>query len=395
MRTVIRLTLASFLVSTPLLAGVDARMLRQPDVSSTQIAFVYAGDIWTVPKTGGTAQRLSTPAGEEAFPRFSPDGESIAFSGNYDGNQDVYVIPVAGGLPVRVTHHPMPDRLLDWYPDGGSLLYASQMKSGRTRFNQLYKTSKDGGLPEKLPVPYGEFGAVSPDGKTLAYLTATRDFRTWKRYRGGRVTEIWLFDLEDFSARILAESSANDGQPMWHGSQIYFLSDRGEHRRLNIWAASVDGGEARQVTHFDKYDIHFPAIGPEDLVFENAGRLYRLELAGEELREVEVDVVTDLETLKPRTEKLDELIFNYDVSPSGKRAVFEARGEVLTVPAKHGIVRNLTRSSGFAERWPAWSPDGEKIAYSSDRTGEYEIAVRAADGSGEEKILTALGPGFR
>lgn len=394
MRTVIRLILASFLAATPLLAGVDARMLRQPDVSSTQIAFVYAGDIWTVPKAGGTAYRLSTPAGEEAFPRFSPDGESIAFSGNYDGNQDVYVIPAGGGLPVRVTHHPMPDRLLDWYPDGGSLLYASGMTAGRNRFNQLYKTSKDGGLPERLPVPYGEFGTVSPDGKTLAYLPATRDFRTWKRYRGGLTTDIWLFDLEDYSAEILADSDTNDTQPMWHGSQIYFLSDRGEHRRFNIWTATA-GGDARQVTHFEKYDIHFPAIGPEDLVFENAGRLYRLDLATEELHEVEVEVVTDLETLKPRVEQVQELILNYDVSPSGKRAVFEARGDVFTVPAKHGIVRNLTRSSGSAERSPTWSPDGEQIAYLSDRSGEYEITVRAADGSGEEKTLTALGPGFR
>jgi tricorn protease len=390
-----RLTLASFLVATPLFAGADARMLQQPDVSATRIAFVYAGDIWTVAKEGGTAHRLSTPAGEEAFPRFSPDGESIAFSGNYDGNQDVYVVPAAGGLPVRVTHHPMPDRMLDWYPDGESLLFASQMKSGRNRFHQLYKTSRDGGLPERLPVPYGEFGAVSPDGETLAYMPATRDFRTWKRYRGGLTTDIWLFGLDDLSARILADADANDGQPMWHGSQVYFLSDRDAKRRYNIWVASADGGEARQVTHFDEHDVHFPAIGPEDLVFENAGRLYRLELATETLHEVEVDVVTDLATLKPRDVEVGELIFGYDLSPSGKRAVLEARGEVFTVPAEHGIVRNLTRSSGFAERFPAWSPDGEKIAYLSDRGGEYEIAVRAADGSGEEEILTSLGPGFR
>jgi tricorn protease len=163
---------------------ISARMLRQPDVSQDHIAFVYAGDIWLVSKRGGTAQRLSSPPGEESFPKFSPDGSHLAFSGNYDGNTDIYVVPVTGGLPKRITHHPGPDRMLDWYPDGGSLLYASPMSAGRDRFNQLFKVSVEGGLPERLAVPYGEFGSVSPDGKTLAFMPESQDFRTWKRYRG-------------------------------------------------------------------------------------------------------------------------------------------------------------------------------------------------------------------
>ena len=393
-----------FALTAPASAQIDARMLRMPDVSQDRIAFVYAGDIWVVGKAGGTAHRLSTPKGEESFPRFSPDGASIAFTGNYDGNLDVYVMPAAGGLPQRVTHHPAPDRMLDWYPGGEELLYASFMASEKDRFFKLYRTSRTGGLPEKLPVPYGEYGAISPDGKTLAYLPHARDHRTWKRYRGGLTSEIWLIDLKTGSWSNLTEDEANDSQPMWHGDTLYFVSDRGEAKRWNIWRQRLPGGEqtqgaasgdARQITHFTEHDIHFPAIGPSEIVFEHAGRLHLLDLASETTREVEIDVITDRATLRPRTEKVADLITSYNVSPSGKRAVFEARGEVFTMPAEHGFTRNLTRSSGVAERHPAWSPDGKTIAYFSDSSGEYELTVRPADGSGEETTLTALGPGFR
>ena len=388
-------SLALLFLAAPSNAKIDARMLRMPDVSATHIAFVYAGDIWVVAKEGGTAHRLSTPKGEESFPRFSPDGQSIAFTGNYDGNQDLYVMPATGGLPVRVTHHPMPDRMLDWYPSGDELLFASFMTSEKDRFFKLYKTSKAGGLPEKLPVPYGEYGAISPDGKILAYLPHARDHRTWKRYRGGLTSEIWLLDLEAGSWRNLTESQANDSQPMWHGESLYFVSDRDHAMRWNIWKYDVLSGEPRQITHFTESDVRFPAIGPAEIVFEVGGRLHLLDLGSDETREVSIDVITDRATLRPRTENVAGLIHGYDPSPSGKRAVFEARGEVFTVPAEHGIVRNLTRSSGVAERHPAWSPDGKTIAYFSDTSGEYELTLRPADGSGEEQTLTSLGPGFR
>jgi tricorn protease len=376
-------------------AQIDARMLRQPDVSSTHIAFIYAGDIWVVPKTGGTAQRLSSPAGEESFPRFSPDGSTIAFTGNYDGNADIYTIPVTGGEPVRITHHPMEDRVVDWYPNGHDILYASSMESGRQRFSQFYRVADRGGLPEKLPIPYGEFGALSPDGELLAYMPRSRDFRTWKRYRGGWAPEIWLFNLRDYSSRNITVSDANDAHPMWHGRTLYFLSDRGANLRHNIWAYDLDSEAFRQVTEFSEFDIHFPAIGPSDIVFEAGGRLYLLDLATEEYREVGVEVVTDLATLKPRIENVSELIFSGWVSPTGKRAVFEARGDVFTVPAEHGPIRNLTASSGVAERYPTWSPDGKYVAYWSDRSGEYELTIRPADGSGAEQRLTSMGAGYR
>jgi len=397
MNRIVRVVLLGILIAAAgsVEAQINARLLRQPDVSSTHITFVYAGDIWVMPKDGGVAQRLSTPKGEESFPRFSPDGLSIGFTGNYDGNPDIYVMPSNGGLPTRITHHPGADRMLDWYPDGGSILYATPMTSEKQRYRKLYKVSKEGGLAEKLPVPYGEFGAISADGATLAYMPLSRDFRTWKRYRGGTAPEIWLFGLEDFKAKNLTDNEANDGQPMWHGSTLYFLSDRDANKRANIWASDLKTDAVRQVTEFADFDIHFPAIGPEDMVFENGGKLYLMDLATEELRPVEVQVLTDKATLRPHPVKVADRIAGGNISPSGKRAVIEARGEIFTLPAEHGVVRNLTRSSGVAERHPSWSPDGKQIAYFSDRSGEYELTIRPSDGAGEENTLTSLGPGYR
>jgi len=381
--------------ATPLGAQVDARLLRYPDVSSTHIAFVYGGDIWVVPKAGGTAVRLSSPRGEESFPRFSPDGSRIAFTGNYDGNEDVYVIPSTGGVPERVTHHPAADRMVDWYPDGSSLLIASSMTSEKDRFNKLFRVGARGGLPEQLPMPYGEFGAVSPDGKRVAYTMSTRDFRTWKRYRGGWAQDIRVFDLERGTEVVVAPSEANESQPMWHGETLYFISDRGDNQRYNLWAHDFATGQTRQVTHFEDYDVRFPAIGPSEIVFENGGRLWLLSLADEQAREVEVEVVTDLATLRPRVVNVGGRIASGGISPTGKRAVFEARGEIFTVPAEEGVVRAITSSSGSAERHPAWSPDGKWIAYWSDRTGEYELTVEPADGTGEPRTVTRLGAGYR
>jgi tricorn protease len=376
-------------------AQVNARMFRYPDVSATHICFVYAGDIWVVAKQGGTAFRLSSPRGEEMFPRFSPDGSKIAFSANYDGNTDIYLIPFMGGEVSRLTHHGMQDLILDWYPDGKGLLYASSMASGRQRYSQFYRLAPNGGLPEKLPVPYGEFGAVSPDGKVLAYMPIAREFRTWKRYRGGMAPDIWLFDLAKQTAKNITNNIANDSQPMWYGDNLYFLSDRGPNQRHNIWALDLKTGKARQVTRFEDFDIHFPAIGPSDIVFEAGGKLYLLDLKTEKQTQVGIKLVTDQITLRPKTANVSRMVANAWLSPQGKRALFEARGDIFTVPAEHGPVRNLTASSGSAERYPAWSPDGKSIAYWSDRSGEYELTIcNANDGSDEQK-LTSYGPGYR
>ncbi len=395
------LAVCAFLIGPPLQTraaaadAIDARMFRYPAVSAAQIAFVYAGDIWVVPKTGGTAQRLSSPRGEEMFPRFSPDGARIAFSGNYDGNTDLYVMPASGGVPRRITHHGAADRMLDWYPDGKSLLFATMMTSQKDRFNQLYRVGAEGGLPERLPAPYGEFGAISPDGKQLAYTPISVDFRTWKRYRGGMNPDIWLFDLENKSARNLTKHEANDSIPMWHGETLYFLSSRDPSQRDNLWACDVRRGQFRQITAFKDFDVKFPSVGPSDIVFECGGRLYLLDLATEKYHEVSIRVVTDNATLKPRQENVSSYIHSATISPTGKRVIFEARGDLFSAPAEHGFVRNLTLSPEVAERTPAWSPDGKRVAFFSDRSGEYELTIRPADGSGAEETLTRLGPGFR
>ena len=253
-RTAVPLALALALGPGALHAQVDARMLRFPAVSADRIAFVYAGDVWVVPKAGGTAARLTSARGEETFPRFSPDGSQVAFSGDYDGNIDVYVIPTLGGEARRVTHNPAPDRMIEWTPDGKSLLLASSMTSEKDRFNKLFLVPTGGGLPRQLPMAYGEFGALSPDGRWLAYTPSTIDFRTWKRYRGGWMQDLWLFDLQTGAARKLTDGKANYSQPMWHGSTLYFLSDRGSDLRNNIWKMELTGGnpsDMRQVTSFD------------------------------------------------------------------------------------------------------------------------------------------------
>jgi tricorn protease len=398
MRVLSRLILSvlsgSLIAAAPAAAQIDARMLRQPDVSATQIAFVYAGDIWVAPKQGGVAVRLSSPRGEESFPRFSPDGRTLAYSANYDGNTDVYTVPVQGGDPSRLTWHPMTDRVLDWHPDGTRVLFASSRESGRQRYNQFYVVAATGGPAEKLPVPYGEFATFSPDGKQVAYLPQSQAFRTWKRYRGGWAPDVWTFDLATRASANVTASDANDEHPMWHGDTLYFLSDRGANQRANIWARDK-GGALRQVTHFADFDVTFPAVGPQDIVFEAGGRLYLLNLATEKATEVAIQVVTDRTTLKPRTEPVDQLIREATPSPTGKRAVFQARGDVFTVPAEHGPVLNLTRTSGSAERYPRWSPDGKTVAYWTDRSGEYELVLRPADGTGTEKTVTTLGPGYR
>jgi tricorn protease len=380
---------------TVLQARTDGRMFRYPDVSATKIAFVYAGDIWTVPRAGGAATRLSSPLGEESFPRFSPDGTQIAYTANYDGNLDVYVVSVNGGEPKRLTHHPMEDRVIGWHPDGKRVLFASGRESGRQRFNQFYLVSNTGGLPEKLPVPYGEFGAFSRDGRQFVYMPQSQDFRTWKRYRGGWAPDLWLFDLQTFASRNLTSNPANDAQPMWRGNSIYFLSDRGKVERNNIWAHDTTNGRTRQVTSLTSYDITFPSINGDTIVFQAGGRLNLLDLTTDKVTEVSVTVTTDAQTLRPTTAKAEALIMSAAVSPTGQRAAFEARGDVVTVPAENGAVLNLSRSSGVAERYPTWSPDGTTIAYWSDRSGEYELTVRPADGSGAERKITSLGAGFR
>ena len=376
-------------------AQTPARLFRYPDVSQTQITFSYGGDIWIVAKEGGIATRLSSPAGNEVFPKFSPDGKTIAFSGNYDGNVDIYTMPAGGGLPNRVTHHGMSDYLQDWYPTGQDLLYTTSMHSEKQRFSQFYKISKEGGLPVKLPIAFGEFGSLSPDGKWIAFTDKSRVFRTWKRYEGGMAADIWMFNLETLESENVSEHVANDELPMWHKDRIYFLSDRGREKRYNIWYYDINAQEISQVTKFDRFDVHFPSIGPQEIVYEAGGKMYLLDLDSHESREVEIQVMSDLISIKPRKETVQEYVRYADISPDGNRVVVEARGELFSLPAKKGSVQNLTRASGSAERYPAWSPDGKYVAYWSDASGEYELTLKELKIGGETRKVTDLGPGYR
>jgi len=375
---------------------LDAGLMRMPSVSETQITFVYAGDIWVAPKEGGTAIRLSSPRGEESWPRFSPNGEEIAFTGNYEGNEDVYVMPVSGGEPRRVTYHGGGDRMVAWYPDGKSLIFASRRNSFTDRVGQFFKISAQGGPAEQLPIPYGEYGALSPDGKTFAYTMTDTDRASWKRYRGGMAPDVWLFHLDTGAAENVTDNPACDSQPMWTSNgKLYFVSDRDAHKRANIWQYNPADKSLRQVTKFTDYDVRYPSIGPKEIVFENGGHLYLLDLASEAMRQVKINVVTDKATLRPRLENVTNHIAHASISPTGKRVIFEARGDIFSTPAENGITRNLTESSGVAERYPTWSPDGKYIAYFSDRSGEYELTLLPADGKGKEEQVTNLGPGWR
>jgi len=396
MKSVLTIIIISLTVSvlSSVQAQIDARLFQYPDVSSTHIAFSYAGDIWVVPKSGGTAVKLSSPAGEEIFPKFSPDGSQIAFSGNYDGNMDIYVIPSTGGLPVRLTYHGMSDRLVDWHPDGNKVLFASSRHSGRQRFSQFFLISTEGGLSEQMPLPYAEFGSFSPDGTQISYTDKSRLNRTWKRYRGGMAPDITIFNLNDSTSTYIAVTDANEEMPMWHGNKIYYLSDRGSENRLNIWSYDMNNQQANQITNFSDYDVHFPSIGPENIVFEAGGELFLLNLSNDRYEKVNIQVVTDLITLTPRTENVAKNIMSGSISPDGKRVIIEARGEVFSIPAEHGFVKNLTNTSGNAERYPTWSPNGKYLAYWSDRSGEYELTLYDLE-DGTEKKLTSFGPGYR
>ena len=375
-------------------AQISAKLMRYMDVSATQITFVYGGDIWVMPKAGGTAIQVTHSPGEESWPRFSPDGKSIAYTASYQGNSDIYVMPATGGLPVRVTYSSFPDRMLDWHPDGEHLLFAARREMGQRSSQQFFKVHKTGGLPEKLRVPYGELASYSPDGKQLAYITKITENYPFKRYRGGLTSDILIFDLETMTTKNITDNEANDGKPAWAGDKIYFLSDQSKNMRLNLWAYDTKNKTSKQITRFKDFDISFMSAGPDDLVFEAGGNLYLMNLATEKYKEVKVNVISDLSAEMPQRKDVSRSIANMTASPEGKRIIFEARGELFNVPVKEGFTLNMTKSSGAFDRDPAWSPDGKHIAFWSDRSGEVEMYLQVADASKPAQKVTDRNRGF-
>jgi tricorn protease len=376
------------------IAQIDARLFRYPDVSQTQICFVYGGDIWIVPKAGGTAIRLTSSTGEEAFPRFSPDGKTIAFSATYDGNTDAYTMPVTGGIPTRLTWHSMPDRVVDWHPDGNRILIASARESGSQAYRQFYLVPAKGGLPEKLPVPYGELASFSPDGNNLAYVTRITENYPFKRYLGGFASDVVVFNLKNQTAENITKSPSTEGKPSWCKDKIYYVSDGGSNKRRNIWVYDKTKNAKDQITTFNDVDINAMSSGPDDLVFEAGGRLYTLSLSNQKYAEVKINVVFDESTLMPRTVNVANSINYFDLSPDAKRAVFESRGELFSIPAEYGVIINLTNTSGAFERFPAWSPNGKWLAYWSDASGEFEVYLREVNSGNAPKKLTSIGKGM-
>lgn len=369
----------------------DALMLRFPDVSENKIVFVYEQDLWLVDKKGGTAVRLTSAEGSEIYPKFSPDGTKIAFSGAFDGATNVYVINTLGGMPIQLTYHPYSETVLEWYPDNKNILYKSSKESPRDRFNQFYKVSELGGISEKLPLFYGELASFNSVGDKIVFQTISRELRTWKRYRGGMASDLWLYDLNKNHSEKITDFEGTDALPMWHKNKLYFLSDRDENKKLNIWEYDFDQKSFKQITFFDEYDVKWPSLGPNDIVFENGGKLYLLDLDTKKYSNVIITIASDLPDLRESKKNAADLIEYYDLSHDGKRAVFNARGELFSVPAEHGNVRNITNTSGIAERYPVYSPNGKYIAYISDKTGEYEIYLRETGLNKSEKQITKGG----
>jgi tricorn protease len=379
----------------------SAGMTRHPDVSKTHIVFSYANDLWIVDRDGGVASPLASPAGAERFPRFSPDGKQIAFSGNYEGGTDIYTIPTAGGDAKRITFHPSSESLCDWTPDGKSLLFSSNGMAGLGRQPQLFTIGvKKNPLAKQLPVPYGTNGTISADKKWFAYTPHSRDTRTWKRYRGGMASDVWLFNLKDKTSKQITDFEGTDSFPMWHKSKVYYLSDAGDSHRLNIWCYDSDSEEREQVTEFDEFDCKWPSIGPGksgngEIVFSNGPKLYLLDLKSKKSKTVDIKIPGDRPSLRPNKVDASDFVEWAEISKTGKRIAVEARGDIWTVPVKNGAPRNMTKTSGVAERQPSWSPDGRWIAYLSDKTGEYEVYVTQSDGRGETTQLTDDGDCFR
>jgi len=384
----------------------EGRLMLFPDVHKDKIAFVYAGDLWLASSAGGTARRITSDPGRELFPKFSPDGKWLAFTGQYDGNFNVYVMPSEGGQPTQLTFYqgqaqPLSDRMgilnevVGWTPDGKNVIFLSRRDASNGWSKRPTLVSVSGGLPQPMPMEEGGLLSYSPDGTKIAYNRIFRNFRQWKRYTGGMAQDITIYDLKNnLVDQVVPHTEYTDSFPMWHGGTIYFSSDRGPEHRLNLYSFDVSSKQVQQLTKFDQFDVMWPSLGPDAIIFENGGYLYTFDLETRQSRKLTVYVNGDREQAMKHWTDASRHVTHFDVAPDGKRAVFAARGEVFTVPAKEGSARNLTNSPGVREQKVAWSPNGKWIAYVSDRTGEDEIYIVPQDGLGPEESITSGHKGF-
>jgi tricorn protease len=386
-------------------AQAEARLMRFPAIHGDQVVFSYAGDLYTVAKSGGMARKLTNHEGYEMFARFSPDGKFLAFTAQYDGNTEVYVMPAEGGVPRRLTYtatlgrDDISDRMgpnnivMTWTPDGKEIVYRSRKQTFNDFTGQLFKVSINGGLSTELPMITGGFCSFSPDGKQLAFNRVFREFRTWKYYRGGMADEIWILDMNSTTTSTVTSSDAQNIIPMWYRDKIYFLSDR--DRTMNLFVYNTTTKETRKVTNYADYDIKFPSIGDNAIIFEKGGFLYYLDLATEQVNRIMISIADDFITGRDELKDASKFINSFEIAPDGKRMLCWARGDIWTLPAKEGITRNLTKTSGVHERNPLWSPDGKYIAFISDMTGEYEIYIIKQDGSEQPVQITTGGDTYK
>ncbi len=375
------------------------RLLRFPATNGDQIVFCYAGELYTVGKDGGTARRLTSGPGYSSFPRFSADGKQLAFTSHYDGNTEVYVMPGEGGAPKRLTttatlgRDDISDRMgpnnlvMTWENTKPVVVFRSRKKSYNSFNGELYTVGLDADLPQQLPLPRGGFVSFSPDDSKMAFNRIFREFRTWKHYRGGMADDVWIFDFKTGETTNLTNDPSQDICPMWGpDNKIYFISDR--DNRMNLYSISLDGKETKQLTHFTDYDIKFPSIGKDAIVFEQAGYIWRYDLANGKATPVPIEIKEDFDSGRSGMVDAAKHIESVSPAPDGERVVVVARGDLFSVPAKNGTPRDLTKTSGAHERDAIWSPDGKWIAYNSDATGENELYVRSQDGKGEPQQVT-------
>jgi len=385
---ILSLLMTAFLFS--LNAQEESRLLRFPTIHGDQVVFTYAGDLYTVNKDGGIARKLTSDDGFEMFARFSPDGKHIAFTGQYDGNTEVYLIPSNGGIPERLTYTATlgrddisdrmgPNNIVMTWKNNEQIVFRSRKKSFNSFKGQLFLANVGGGLAEELPLPSGGFCSYSPDREKLAYNRVFREFRTWKYYRGGMVDDIWIYDFKSKETVNITNNEAQDIQPMWYGDETYFLSDR--DRIMNLFVYNTESGETKKVTNYTEYDIKFPSLGSNSIIYENGGYLYNFDIETQQANKIPVTIAGDFISSRSVHKDASKRINSWAISPDGKRLTFGARGDVFTVPAEHGITKNLTESSGVHDRNVEWSPDGKYISYISDRTGEDEIYIQNQDGS--------------